>query len=113
MQRHISGVRTRCLHTGKLLHRRFGAIGFERGLAPHPVGTLLGDGALGQPIAQLNFELASIEAALAANFRNVKLPALLANLVGNLVRNECRRGEDELQLIDLFEFRFQRLEGIH
>jgi hypothetical protein len=85
----------------------------KRSLAAHPVGALFGDGALGELVAQLDLELAAVQAALAVELGDVEFLALLADLVGHLVGHEGGRGEDEVQFVDLFQLGLQRLEGVH
>jgi hypothetical protein len=108
VQWHVGGVCATGLHAGELLHRRLAAIGLERRLAAHPVSALFCDGALGQLVAQLNLELTAVQAAFAVELGDVEFLALLANLVGDLVGGERRRGEDEAELVDFFQLGFQR-----
>ena len=109
LERHVRGL---VVDDGELLHRVAGRVRPERDLAPHPLGALLRDRALGELVAQPDLELGAVEARLAARpSRDEELPPLLAELVGGLVGHERRRGEDELQLLDLLELLAQRLEG--
>lgn len=112
-QGHVSRVGAASLHAGELLHGRFGAIALELGLALYPVGALLGHRPLSELVAQLDFKLAAVEVALPVELGDVEFPALLADLVGDLVGNERRRGEDEVQLVDLLQLGFQGLKGVH
>lgn len=52
-----------CLNDGERLHGRLGSVALELGLTTHPVRALFGNGALGQLVAQLNLELAAVQAA--------------------------------------------------
>ena len=113
VQGHVRRVDAASLHAGELLHGRFGAVAAERGLAPYPVGAFLGHGPLGELVAKLNLELAAVEAALAVELGYVELLAFLANFVGDLVGHKGGRGEDEVQLVELFQLGLQRLEGVH
>lgn len=113
VQGHVGRVGAASLHARELLHRCFGAVAAELGLAPYPVGALLGHCPLGELVAKLDFKLAAVEAALAVELGDVELLALLANLVADLVGHKGGRGEDEVQLIDLLQLGFQRLEGVH
>jgi hypothetical protein len=85
----------------------------NRSLAAHPVGALFGDGALGQLVAQLNLELAAVQAAFAVELGDVEFLALFANLVGDLAGREGGRGEDEAEFVDLLQLGLQGLEGVH
>jgi hypothetical protein len=82
---------------GELLHGSATAVGTEGGPTAHPLGALLGDSALGEFVFEPNLELTAVENALAFQLRDVKFPALLLDLVRGLVRNKCRRGENELE----------------
>ena len=101
VERHVGGVHAVGLHNGERLHGGLGAVALEPGLAAHPVSALLGDGALGQLVAQLNLELAAVEAAFAVELGNVEFLALFANLVGDLAGRESWGGEDEAEFVDL------------
>lgn len=113
MQGHIGGVSAAGLHTGKRLHGGLGAVAFEPGLAAHPVSALLGDGPLGQLVAQLDFELAAVQAALAVLLGDVEFLTLFANLVSDFAGGERGRREDEAEFFDLLQFGLQGLEGVH
>ena len=71
-----------------------------------PLGALLGDRPLGEPVTQMDFKLTAVETAFAIKLRNMKFPTFLTNFVGNFVGGECRQGEDKLKLVDFFEFCF-------
>jgi hypothetical protein len=96
VQRHVGGVCAIGLDQANCCIGCLGAVALEPGLAAHPVGALLGDGALGQLVAQLNLELAAVQAALAVELGDVEFLALFANLVGDLAGREGGRGEDEV-----------------
>ena len=113
VQWHVRGARFSRLHAGELLHWGLAAIGLEGRLAPHPFCALFGNRSLGELVAQLNLELAAVQAALTIQLRDVELFSLFADLVGNLVGNERWRGEDEVQLVEFFQLSFQRFECIH
>jgi hypothetical protein len=85
----------------------------NRSLAAHPVSALLGDGPLGQLVAQLDLELAAVQAALAVELGDVEFLALFANLVGDFAGREGGRGEDEAEFVDLLQLGLQGLEGVH
>src|ERR1700692_1092068 len=57
-------------------------------LLANPVGTLSGDGALRELVAQLYLEFRPVQAALAAGFRDEKFTSLLAKSVSHLCRDE-------------------------
>lgn len=62
--------------------------------------------ALGQFVAQLNFELTTVQTTFAVSLRYVEFFAFLTNLVGYFISGERRRGKDELQLVDFFQLCF-------
>lgn len=74
---------------------------------------LLGHCPLGELVAKLDFKLAAIKAALTVKLGDVELPTFLANFIGDFVGHKGERSEDEVQLVNLFQFGFQRLEGVH
>lgn len=61
----------------------------------------------------MDFKLAAVEAALPVELGNVEFLSLFASLVGDLVGNKGGRGEAEVQLVDLLQLGFQRLERVH
>ena len=61
---------------------------------------------LGQFVAQLNFELTTVQTTFAVSLRYVEFFAFLTNLVGYFISGERRRGKDELQLVDFFQLCF-------
>ena len=69
--------------------------------------------ALGQFVAKLNLELTLVQTPFAVSLRDVEFFAFLANLVGNLVGGERRRGKDELKLVDFFQLCFERFKRVY
>ena len=106
VQWHVGSLCGGGLNTSKLLHRSLAAIGLECCLTPHPVRTLFCNCALGQFVAQLNFELTTVQTTFAVSLRYVEFFAFLTNLVGYFIGGERRRGKDELQLVDFFQLCF-------
>lgn len=90
-------VRNLVIHYRELLHRRTGLVRAEVHLCLDPLGTLTGDGTLGQLVAQPDLELGAVERGLSLGLRDEELATLLAELVGRLSRHEGRRREDELE----------------
>lgn len=113
VQGHVSRVGAASLHAGELLHRRFGAVALEFGLAPYPLGALLGHRPLGELVAQLDFKLAAVQAAFAVELGDVEFLAFFANLVGHLTGCEGGGGKDEAEFVDLLQLGLQGLEGVH
>jgi hypothetical protein len=112
LQRHVDGVAGRGPNPGKGLHRRLTTVGAEDGLATYPVGALPRDCFLGELVLQLDLELAAGEAALALGLGDMELALLLLHRVARLVGHEGRRGEDELQGLDVLQFLLQRHIGV-
>ena len=113
VQWHVGSLCCGSLNTGELLHRCLAAIGLERCLAPHPVRALFCNRALGQFVAKLNLELTPVQTPFAVSLRDVEFFTFLANLVGDLVGGERRRGKDKLQLVDFFQLCFERFKRVH
>ena len=113
MQRHVDGIggTNLCiaLYRRKLLHWSAAAVGPEFGLMAHPVGTLAGDGALGELVFELHLELCAVEAALAGRFGNVKFASLFLSGIRYLVGHERGGREDELEGFDRFQLSLQGL----
>jgi hypothetical protein len=72
------------------LHWRLAAIGAKPGLSLHPVGTLFGNGALGELVLKPNFEVSAVKAALALRFRDVEFTALFSATIGYLAGGKRR-----------------------
>ena len=88
VQGHVGRVGAVSLHAGELLHRSLGAVALEFSLAPYPLGTFPSHCALSKFVAQLDFKLAAVEAALAVKLGDVKFPTFLANFVGGFISNK-------------------------
>ena len=92
-------------HIGTLIHRQkthhlfLRYIGLESYLLPHPISAFFGNGLLGQFIAQFDFKISPIQAALSVQPGDIKLPLLF----GNLFLNKRRRGEDKPQFINAIQ----------
>ena len=112
LQRHVDGVASSGLNPGKRLHRRLTTVGAEDSLATYPVGALPRDCFLGELVLQLDLELTAGEAALALGFGDMELALFPLHRVARLVGHEGRRGEDELQGLDAFQFLLQRHIGV-
>ncbi len=116
MQGHVDGfgcISTTRFNAGEGLHRRLRAVGHEARLELQPIGALTGDGALRQLVAQMDFELTAVQVAFTVELGDVKFLALFADLVRHIFGHESGRGEDEVELLDLFQLGLQRLKRIH
>ena len=109
LERHVGSA---VVDDGELLHGCAGLVGLEGDLPLDPVGALPGDRSLSELVAQPDLELRPVEARLALSLRDIELPTFLLHLVGGLASHERRRGEDELQFPDAFQFFAERLECV-
>ena len=100
------------LDAGHLLHQGLGGVRAEGDLAPDPVRAFAGDGALGEHVAKLDFELGAVEAAFAFELGDEELALFLRQLVGRLALHEGGRGEDEFDGFHLLQLRLERLERV-
>ena len=105
--RHIGHFAFRPGNMHKLLHRRLGRVGPESGLLAYPVSAFPSDGALSKLVAELDLEFRTIKAAFSPRLGNEKLPTFLPETVGYLGGYEGWCRENELQAVDLREFRLQ------
>jgi hypothetical protein len=112
VERHVNALAFRSLGAGELLHRGAALVRAEGGFPAHPLGALAGDGLLGQLVAEADFEFAAVEAALALHLGDVELAVFFPEFIGNVVRDEGGRGEDEFEGIDLLQFLFESLVGV-
>ncbi len=108
----VDGFGLRMVQAGELLHGGVAAIGAEGGFAAHPVGIFFGDGALGELVFEADFEFGAVEAAFALEFGDVEFAVFFADFVGYFFGDEGGGGEDELELVDGFEFGFEGFEGV-
>jgi hypothetical protein len=96
----------------ELLHRGLGHIRAEGCLFADPVSAFPRDRSLGELVSKLDFEVGTIQTALAALFRDEELSALLVHRIGHLCRNERGSREDELKVLQLGKFCLQRFESV-
>jgi hypothetical protein len=101
------------LEAGELLHRSLRGVRSKRCFAPNPIGTIAGDGALGQLVAELDLKLGAVETAFPFELGDEDLPPFLGQLVGGLAVREGRGGEYELDGLDHLQLFPQRLIGKH
>lgn len=73
------------LHAGEPLLQRFSVVTLEFGLPPYQLCAILGYRPMGQLVAQLDFKLSAVEAALPVELGDVEFLLLFANLIGVLV----------------------------
>ena len=108
VERHVGEQVVLVFHVEEALHVHLGDVRLEAHLLTDPVGALAGDGALGEVVAQTDFEVRAIERPLAVQFGDVELAFLLVGVLFG----EGGRGEDEPQFVHLLKLLLQRLKGI-
>lgn len=103
------GVQSFCiLYADEARHVHLRSVGLEACLLSDPVGALAGNGALGEGVAEPNFEFGAVEGALAVQLGYVELALFLVRVFFI----ECGRSEDELQLVHCLQLLLQSFEGI-
>ena len=109
VQRHVSDLIGRRVHSHKPAHVFASSVGLEVRFPTDPICAFPGDGLLRHLIAELDLKLRAIQALLAGQTRDIEFALLLLRFL----RNEGRRGENETEIVHRLQLRLQFIVRIH